>query len=327
MTAPILAIALVLAFAGWARANDSTAAFAAGGLVLTETDAIELVSEDLRLARDEIRVRYVFRNTTQADVTTVVAFPLPDIDLSYYSEVPIEQPYPDPDNFVGFTVTVDGVAVEPDLHVRATLSTNDVTAQLAARGIPISLFADDLYQRLWAIPSEDQEALQAAALVYYDRDYDGVYPQWTQHVAFTWTQTFPAGREVVVEHGYHPVVGSRFLSGYTLTGEEGADLRARYCLDDAAAAEIARRLDAAGEDALLVADEVGYVLTTGANWAGPIRDFALTVDAGAPGNLIVSCATPDLPERPSDTAIAGRRADFTPTEDLWVLIVRRDPAS
>lgn len=38
------------------------------------------------------------------------------------------------------------------------------------------------------------------ALAYYERDYEGVYPQWTQHVSFTWTQVFPAGRLILVEH-------------------------------------------------------------------------------------------------------------------------------
>ena len=64
---------------GPAAANDSTAHLAAGGLVLSRNDAIEMRSEDLFISMDEVRVRYRFHNRTGKDVTTLVAFPLPDI--------------------------------------------------------------------------------------------------------------------------------------------------------------------------------------------------------------------------------------------------------
>lgn len=305
-----------------ARANDSTAVFAAGGLVLTETDAIALVSEDLVVARDGVRVRYVFENRTASDVETLVAFPLPDIDLATYSEVPVDQPHEDADNFVGFTVTVDGASVEPDLHVKATLDGRDVTGVLAEAGVPVSLFAGDLYTRLWDIPRETQDALQAEGLAFYDRDYDGVYPQWTQHVAFTWTQTFPADQTVVVEHAYRPVVGTRFVSRFSLTNADEAAFRARYCLDERRG-EIEARLDEAGDEyAMVLAHEIGYVLTTGSNWAGPIGALTLTIDAGE-GNLALTCFEGLSPDGPS--RLSGRFTDMRPEQDLWVLIIRRDP--
>lgn len=318
----VLAVAVVTD----ASANDSTAAFAAGGLVLTATDDIALLEEDLSLSRTEVRVRYVFRNVSAADVTTTVAFPLPDIDLSYFTEVPITQPYPDPDNFVGFTVTVDGSAVTPDIFVSAALGGKDVTATLNEAGVPVSMFSEDFYGRLWSIPRERQDALQAAELAFYERDYDSVYPQWVQHVAFTWTQAFPAGRDVVVEHSYRPVVATTMVSPYTLTSEDEAGFRERYCLDDEAA-ELDARLAATGESTTLVVDELGYVLTTGANWAGPIGSFRVSVDGGGPDNLIVTCAKPLFDQRPAPGVLAGRHDDFTPSYDLWILIVRDDPES
>jgi hypothetical protein len=315
------------AFAGApASANDSTAAFAAGGLVLTETDAIRMVEEDLYLSREEVRVRYVFRNETAADIEVPVAFPLPDIDISYYSEVPIEAPTDDPENFVGFTVSVDGKPVAPALHVSATLGETDVTAVLRGLGIPVSRFAPDLYERLWAIPRADQDALQAQELAFYERDYENVYPQWVQHAAFAWTQAFPAGRDVVVEHAYKPVVGSRFVSAFSLAGEEDQAFRDQFCLKDAAAADVGARLSALGDDnALLLADQVGYVLTTGANWAGTIERLSITIDAGNEGNLAVTCASGLAPT--SATVLQGSYKDVEPDRDIWVLIVRRDPES
>ena len=49
------------------RADDSTAALGAGGLVLEKTDKIALVSEDLTLSPTAVKVAYRFRNLTNAD--------------------------------------------------------------------------------------------------------------------------------------------------------------------------------------------------------------------------------------------------------------------
>jgi hypothetical protein len=75
--ASALAVALAMAFAP-ARANDSSAAMAAGGLELIKNDQVRMVSEVLRTAPRLVEVNYVFENTGIRDVTTLVAFPLPD---------------------------------------------------------------------------------------------------------------------------------------------------------------------------------------------------------------------------------------------------------
>jgi len=125
-----------------ALANDSTATLGAGGLVLTKSINITLDREDLYVSTGEIRVHYEFRNTSDKDVATTVAFPLPDIDLSYYSEVPITRPGSDAVNFVDFTVSVDGKAVTPVLEARALLKGEDITDYLTAKNIKFSFFAD-----------------------------------------------------------------------------------------------------------------------------------------------------------------------------------------
>src|SRR3954466_10530092 len=82
-----------------AFANDSTAELATGGLAYITTDAIEMRSEDLGISMDEVRVRYEFVNTSDRDVTTLVAFPMPDIkgDIDFMVAVPVD----DPENFLG----------------------------------------------------------------------------------------------------------------------------------------------------------------------------------------------------------------------------------
>ena len=74
-----LLIAAALLLASPASANDSSAELAAGGIVLTKTDAITMQREDLALSPSEVRVRYEMRNDTGQPVTLRVAFPMPEV--------------------------------------------------------------------------------------------------------------------------------------------------------------------------------------------------------------------------------------------------------
>ena len=75
-----------------AAANDSYAVLGAGGLELRQTAAIAMESEDLYVSRDEIRVSYVFRNLTQADIVADVAFPFPEVNTAVAAEIPHQPP-------------------------------------------------------------------------------------------------------------------------------------------------------------------------------------------------------------------------------------------
>jgi hypothetical protein len=61
-------------------ANDTLAAIGVGGLVFQKSTDIEMLSEELFVSLDQIVVNYRFRNNASDDVTTVVAFPLPEIE-------------------------------------------------------------------------------------------------------------------------------------------------------------------------------------------------------------------------------------------------------
>jgi hypothetical protein len=100
-----LATALGLALATTpAAANDSSAELAAGGLVLTRNADIEMTREDLYVSAERIRVSYVFTNRSDKPVTTLVAFPMPDVTGS---EEPISVPTEDPTNLLAFETRVD----------------------------------------------------------------------------------------------------------------------------------------------------------------------------------------------------------------------------
>ena len=104
LSSPILAVRLALA-------NDTTAELATGGLVFAHTPDIEMRAEDLFISTQQIRVTYRFFNHSSKDVTTLVAFPMPDITVSG-SDDNIAVPTENAENILGFTTKIDGVPVQ-----------------------------------------------------------------------------------------------------------------------------------------------------------------------------------------------------------------------
>jgi hypothetical protein len=66
---------------------------------------------------------------------------------------------------------------------------------------------------------------------------------------------------------------------------------------------------------------INYVLKTGANWAGPIRSFKLTIDPGASDRLVSFCPGHLQPTLKNSLEYTAK--DFTPNSDLKILIIGR----
>ena len=190
-------------------ANDSTAELGIGGLSLTVNAKVEMVSEDLFISPDQVRVTYRFRNRTDKDIETIVAFPSPEMlggEEFYYYPLPVENA----DNFVGFTVAVDGRPVAVKTEQRITANQIDRTDYLRALGVPLlPTLAGDVLDRL---PRDKQAEVLKFGLAYPEMDYQTkttkLMPAWTLKTTFWWDQVFPAGRELTVSHTYKPVVGA-----------------------------------------------------------------------------------------------------------------------
>lgn len=310
-------------------ANDSSAYLATGGLVMARNDAIEMRSEDLFVSTAEIRVTYHFVNRTNEDVTTLVAFPLPDI-RSPSDEDNFVIPEPDANqNFLAFETTVNGQPVAMQVEQRAEALGVDRTALLEGLGLPLAPHDPALPDLLAKLPVEirrdlyeigmiDDPGLQPA-LPYSP----GIQPRWTARTTYYWKQTFPAGREVVVEHRYQPSVGG---SAQTSIGEpfESAEERRnyaeRFCTDDGFIRAVQRARARAGSDNFIFSEaRLEYVLVTGANWAGPIGRFTLTVDKGAPENLTSFCM--DGVKKIAPTRFRVEKTDFWPERNLQILFL------
>lgn len=318
--------------AGPARANDSTANLAAGGLVLSRNDAIEMQSEDLFISMDEVRVRYRFHNRTAKDVTTLFAFPLPDItapsDANNFS-VPVSTA---DTNFLDFHTTVDGAPVTMQVEQRAFAVGVDRTDLLKRLGLPVAPHNAALGKMIVALPAAAQRELRELGMIKYE-EYgtgNGVMqrvgqPLWSARTTYYWKQTFPAGQDVVIEHRYKPSVGGSAQSSVGMDYESErtrAEYRERYCVDPGflrAVRAMQRRYPAEGGGNVISEYRLGYILKTGANWSGTIRHFHLAVDKGSPSNLVSFCM--DGVRKVSPTRFEATKTDFWPTRDLDVLIL------
>lgn len=301
-----------------ARANDSAAELDAGGLVLVKDPDIGLVREDLRIGIDRITVRYVFRNRAASPRTVRVAFPLPSIDGAEL--VVSAQSLPDESsaNFVGFTVTADGAPLTPELEERAFLGTREVGDLLRKHAIPLNpMRRADIDAALTRLTPAAKAEIMAAGLVAAEEGPEG--GRWRSEAKFHWQQTFPAGRDLVIEHAYRPVKGSLLVERTIL---DDPAFRARYCLDDAGVAGVRRLLAAKGRDATIHAVVVPYIVTTARNWAGSIGTFALTIDKGSPGTLVSLCRSGIVKTGP--TTFVWTATDYVPDADLRVLYVSPD---
>jgi hypothetical protein len=65
---------------------------------------------------------------------------------------------------------------------------------------------------------------------------------------------------------------------------------------------------------------LGYILSTGANWAGPIGHFRLEIRQGA-ADLATTCPIPGLTLAHRDRSLAAEAEEFTPKSDIHVLYV------
>ena len=295
------------------------------GLIYTTSSLIEIASETLVIGENEVHVSYDFRNTGDADISTLVAFPLPDLEFNGDWNYSIDTP--DPINWIGFKVSVDGKELIPQVEARATHLGIDVTDVLNRHGLPITMLnhssdqMEVLDAKLNALPPEAKAELLRYGVVDWTSSWgaDNVPSptmHWTSHIAFYWFQTFPAGKTLHVEHRYRPVGGLSFIWEGSL---DDADVRDGFCIDQTLRQQVETRVKESAEETMR-GTELRYVVTTAGNWLGPIGRFSLRIEKGAPDNIIATCWK-DLKPSGGD-AMVFEADDFQPEDDLRFLLVR-----
>lgn len=315
-----------------ALANDSSAELATGGLTFVRNDAIEMRSEDLFISAKEIRVRYSFFNKTAADVTVLVAFPMPEISVEHQDQN-ISVPTEDPENVLGFATTVNGRGVAASIEQKVFKNGVEHTALLRGLNVPLAPHLAATGEALDRLPRAKWDDLVRAGLAEIEEFDAGkgmekhLSPRWALRTTYFWQQTFPANAETLIDHRYKPSVGA---SAGTMLGQPPvagdttiAEYTKKYCMDRAFLGSVERARRAAGRDAgtPFTEERIDYILKTGANWAGPIRSFRLVVDKGDADSLVSFCG--DGVKKIGATQFEMRKTDFTPTGNFSVLILKK----
>lgn len=303
-----------------ARANDSQAEITIGGLVLKQSDAIRLDSQDLFISQDEVRVKYRFTNTSARDIETLVAFPLPDFEPS-----PI-QAVPDYENELNFRTTIDGQPLPLTLVYKATFQGRDITPFLKQHKIPVMPVSEPFDKAINSLPAALRDSMIKQEMIFEEGENAGVkmwMARWIISTAVTRNQIFPANRTVVVEHSYKPFAGGSVGGAYD-PGSRKRDYflerQKKFCIDRDFLAGFDRRFARLKEKHMYSEVWLGYALKPGANWLGPIKDFRLVVDKGRPDNMVSFCA--NGVKKISPTQFEVRYQDFKPKQDLSIMILK-----
>jgi hypothetical protein len=220
---------------------------------------------------------------------------------------------------------VDGKPVDSQLEQRAFLKAEgkpevEITERLKSLGVPLVPTSEAAGAALSALSEPQRKALEDAAIMYAPPEFDtpkGPHtdppePRWTLRSKFWRRQVFPAGKDILVEQTYTPAVGGSVSMGFGT--ENGVHYRETYCTDGpfTRAAESLRKVRPSEF-------YLSYVITSGANWAGPIGTFRLVVDKGDSGTLVSFCG--DGVKKIGPTTFEMIAKDYTPKRDIDVLFI------
>ena len=318
--------------------NDGVAELGAGGLVFVHNRDIEMRSEGLFVSQREIRVRYTFFNTSDRDVTILVAFPYPDLTI-FHPDEPRAIPDDQSEQFLPFSTTVDGRPVKTDVEQRAYGLGIDRTETLRRLDIPLAPHLGATDEALDRLTRARWDELITLGLAQIDVEIktggariERLRPRWTLKTTHYWRQTFPAKRETVIVHRYTPSLGAYLGSVLdTSTMDKGdkeevkkreaeiRDHRRKYCISDEFMANLMRAVKAAGEDSHPIEHYITYILSTASTWAGNIKDFRLIVEREKPETFVSFCGTGVRQIGPMQYEM--RKRDYSPSEDLHILFI------
>lgn len=325
----IFVLAFALTDGCWA--NDSVGHIyrgdpqSAGGIIFKKTNDISMEKEVLTISPNLIRVEYEFLNKTAKPIREEILFPMP-----YY-------------NFIGkgcgntytgkledFKLWVDGTEMPTLRHVQAKkFSGEDVTNLFHKLG-----FTDDDIANFGGTESatrgcgpegELSNPLQAPPIIaknidtLFDEDLvvdkERAYPNWQVSNVYSWDLDFPPGHIVRVVHEYKPLIFS-WMKFRTTNRNALAGFNEPYCTDDGTfrvAQDINKRTKSPFGVGIL-----NYVLTTGANWSGPIKDFTLNLRKENENQVFSLCFDGHFVKSDSLT-LTSHIHNFVPTKDIALL--------
>ena len=307
------ALILLLLLTGAAHANDSMGTVSTSGIKYLKNPHIDMQSEDLHISEKHIRVHYKFKNTTAKDITETVLFPLPIVPAATVSD------FADTKGLVdSFRIYADGKPVRPQAHVRAYFerrngSLVDVTADLKKCGL-----SDQELMHPWTKKQDGEKigskigACRSAKVQSMLPKQTDELPDWSSQIIYSWKQTFKANSVTEIKHQYTPLVGGSFLP--SLKAKDSKAFIDEYCMDENFLKNF-KNVKGGSK----VYHHLGYVLTTGANWAKPIGKFTLTIDR-EPNTVLSLCWDKSL-RKVGQNRFQAVKENFLPKKDLDIIFV------
>jgi hypothetical protein len=296
-----------------AECNDSLVTVKASGLSFDKTESIQMASEDLTISLDQTRVSYQFVNSDKKDVVSWVAFPLPGIHTESPLAVPVtsrKDPYYPLANPFDFQVWVNGQKIAPELELTHHYM-----------GGPDQETNKVIVKNISGNPEVKSNPGDGSILDY----------------KYFWEQRFPANQKTLVKHSYKTSPGTGVISE---DGNTNIRPGGPFCFDKEFIDAFSRYVEKLKKSPDLIAEgknpysgdvignflhfkslfEVRYILSTGANWKGPIGRFKLIIDKKDPAVLISTCFK-GL-KKVSATRFEAEIRNYLPKEDLAILFVK-----
>ncbi len=321
LIALIAAVFLCAAF-GTASAQSRGDRLRASGLQFDLPPDMRVASLDVHVAMDKIRLVYVFTTTTTHTVPLRFALtPLPTAN-NPDNQILLEDGQAQagytadtqPHNYQSLAIRVNGKDLPLSGRGRALLGARDVTPQLRAAGMPLLLIEAGIPPH--PITANARKTLNAAGL-YIDGDIN-----WNYQAEYFWNQAFPPG-DTRIEVRFSPE--SEYWDDFNWdlfsNQDPGATRVSAYCID----AAFQRAVRAAHSARYLELYSITHQLTSAGHWHGKVGRFHLTVDKGAPGNLVAFC--PLAAKKISPTTFEWSAQDVVPSAVLDVLFINDPNAS
>jgi hypothetical protein len=308
------------------RADDGAASIAAGGVVVMKREPrITMAKEVLRISESKVIVDYDFRNDSDQDITTEVAFPIPDYD----HDLQREAREPTLRRLDDFQLWIDGVATSYAVESRAFLKDTEYTSLLTGMHVDIASFGHapeaDRSPEIQRLPPAQLEQVQKLGLI--DRDGE---PLWKVKKKYYWQQTFPAHKIVHIRHEYTPIAGATNNTSYGMGPEPDPyavkELKT-FCIDGALQGILQNVANSnpQGRNRGKAAPYtyVDFILTTANTWKTPIEDFTLIVErshwkgSGSAGDYVSFCW--DGPVTKTDAEhFSAHVSNLVPTKELRI---------
>ncbi|MFV0595510.1 DUF4424 domain-containing protein [Shewanella sp.] len=286
--------------------NDSSFGDANGSITLKYQPHISMDKESLFISEAEVRVDYVFTNTSSQDLIVPIAFPMPPMFFGSADHSSIDN----------FTLKVNG-KTQPTEHrlVVQLADKTDISLELKRLGWgveEVAYFAEygEVPKGKPALPSQWLDENQQ--ITFTLSDY------------FVWEQTFPAGQSVSISHSYTPSLST----GVPDTASSIIDTYTELaCLDESAKQGIRKRnlivkQEDEDQEIGVAWSHLSYILVTANNWQGAIKDFKLTLKKSQASDLVSLCFDGDL-KKIDPLTFEFQQKQFTPKQDLSILFIRK----